>query len=49
MNIPPFSTVIAPWGSLKDKTKEIYLRGDALEPRKVKEAITEGFSIGLKV
>jgi 2,4-dienoyl-CoA reductase (NADPH2) len=37
------------WGSLKDKMKEIYLIGDALEPRKVMEAIYEGFSIGLKV
>jgi 2,4-dienoyl-CoA reductase (NADPH2) len=37
------------WGSIKWRAKEVYLIGDALEPRKAIEAIHEGFSIGLRV
>jgi len=37
------------WDSIKGKAKEVYLIGDALEPRKAIEAIHEGFSIGLRI
>ena len=34
---------------LQNKVPEIHLIGDCLEPRKIKEAIEEGFSVGSKV
>ena len=37
------------WDLLKEKVKEAYLIGDALQPRKALEAIHEGFSIGLRL
>jgi len=37
------------WDSIKWRAIEVYLIGDALEPRKAIEAIHEGFSIGLRV
>jgi 2,4-dienoyl-CoA reductase (NADPH2) len=37
------------WDLLKEKVKEAYLIGDALQPRKALEAIHEGFFIGLRL
>lgn len=34
---------------LKDKGREVYLIGDSKEPRKILEAIQEGFEVGFKV
>ena len=34
---------------LQNKVLEIHLIGDCVEPRKIKEAIEEGFSVGSKV
>ena len=54
----PADTVVLATGSLPNKelaiqlqnrVPEIHLIGDCVEPRKIKEAIEEGFSVGSKV
>jgi 2,4-dienoyl-CoA reductase (NADPH2) len=37
------------WELLKEKVKEAYLIGDALQPRKALKAIHEGFFMGLRL
>ncbi len=54
----PADTVVLATGSLpnkelaiqlQNKVPEVHFIGDCVEPRKIKEAIEEGFSVGSKV
>ena len=37
------------YGELKEKVPETYLVGDCVEPRTIREAIADGYRIGLKI